>query len=102
MDIRNSVDGLKTLLGVPPPAPAQTQQVTGGQAASTTPLAGDHATLSNAGTEVSQTASEYGVRAEKVASIQAALAAGSYNVPASAVASKVVDAMLSGEQSSGN
>jgi anti-sigma28 factor (negative regulator of flagellin synthesis) len=33
-----------------------------------------------------------------VASIQAALAAGSYNVPASAVASKVVDAMLGGGQ----
>jgi anti-sigma28 factor (negative regulator of flagellin synthesis) len=35
---------------------------------------------------------------EKVAEIQAALASGSYNVPSSAVASKVVDAML-GDQS---
>jgi len=32
---------------------------------------------------------------DKVASIQSALAAGTYNVPASAVASKMVDAMLS-------
>jgi anti-sigma28 factor (negative regulator of flagellin synthesis) len=34
------------------------------------------------------------VRPEKVAGIQAALAAGTYNVPASAVAAKLVDAML--------
>jgi anti-sigma28 factor (negative regulator of flagellin synthesis) len=39
---------------------------------------------------------------DKVASVHAALAAGTYNVPASAVAGKVVDAMLGGEQSSGN
>ena len=38
------------------------------------------------------------VRMDKVTEIQAALASGSYNVPASAVASKVVDSMLS-EQS---
>jgi anti-sigma28 factor (negative regulator of flagellin synthesis) len=34
---------------------------------------------------------------DKVASIQAALASGSYNVSAGAVASKVVDSMLSGQ-----
>jgi anti-sigma28 factor (negative regulator of flagellin synthesis) len=33
---------------------------------------------------------------DKVSSIQAALGAGTYNVPASAVASKLVDAMLAG------
>ncbi len=37
-----------------------------------------------------------GVRTEKVTAVQPALAAGTYNVPASAVASKVMDAMLSG------
>ncbi|KAA6464730.1 flagellar biosynthesis anti-sigma factor FlgM [Acidobacteria bacterium AB60] len=31
---------------------------------------------------------------DKVAAIQAALASGAYNVPASAVASRMVDAML--------
>jgi anti-sigma28 factor (negative regulator of flagellin synthesis) len=35
---------------------------------------------------------------DKVASIQAALAAGTYSAPASAVASKLVTSMLSGEQ----
>jgi negative regulator of flagellin synthesis FlgM len=97
MDIRSSLDGLKSLLGVNPPAPAATQPrstaAAGGSA-----LASDRATLSNAGSEVSQTASESDVRTEKVASVQAALAAGTYNVPASAVASKVVDAMLSGDK----
>jgi anti-sigma28 factor (negative regulator of flagellin synthesis) len=34
------------------------------------------------------------VRADKVAGVQAAMAAGTYNVPAAAVASKVVDSML--------
>jgi anti-sigma28 factor (negative regulator of flagellin synthesis) len=36
-----------------------------------------------------------GVRMDKVASIQAALSTGSYSVSAAAVASKVVDSMLS-------
>jgi negative regulator of flagellin synthesis FlgM len=54
--------------------------------------------LSSAGNEVSQTASDSGVRADKVAGIQAALAAGTYSVPASAIASKVVDSMLGGQQ----
>ena len=98
MDIRNSLDGLKSLLGVNPTAPSAAQSksaaatATGGSA-----LDSDRATLSSAGSEVSQAVSEEGVRPEKVAAIQAALAAGTYNVPASAVASKMVDAMLGGE-----
>lgn len=95
MDIRNSLDGLKSLLGVTNTAPAAPQNkssgVSGGSA-----LDSDRATLSFAGNEVSQTAAESDVRTEKVAGIQAVLAAGSYNVPASAVATKVVDSMLGG------
>ena len=102
MDIRNSVEGLKTLIGVPQTAAAQTPPVKSGTAGNASALAGDRATLSSAGTEVAQTASESEVRMDKVASVHAALAAGTYNVPASAVAGKVVDAMLGGEQSSGN
>ncbi|MGA3262728.1 MAG: flagellar biosynthesis anti-sigma factor FlgM [Terracidiphilus sp.] len=97
MDIRTSLDGLKSLLGVPttPPAATQTKSNT---AAGGSALASDRATLSSAGSEVSLTASEPGVRMDKVTAIQAALAAGTYDVPASAVASRVVDAMLGGEQ----
>ena len=39
-------------------------------------------------------AAESGARTDKVAAVQAALATGTYNVPASAVASKVLDEML--------
>ena len=97
MDIRNSLDGLKSLLGVNPAA----QPATGVRSNATTgasALGSDRATLSSAGSEVSLTAGEDGVRTDKVAGVQAALAAGTYNVPASAVASKMVDAMLGGEQ----
>jgi negative regulator of flagellin synthesis FlgM len=98
MDIRSSLDGLKSLLGVTPPAPATTQRGNATAATSGSGLGSDRATLSSAGSEVSLTAADSGVRMDKVASIQAALVAGSYNVPASAVASKMVDAMLGGEQ----
>ncbi len=93
MDIRNSLDGLRSLLGVNQTAPSVPQSKS---AAATTGSAfdSDRATLSSAGSEVSQAVSEEGVRMEKVTSIQAALAAGTYSVPASAVASKMVDAML--------
>ncbi len=97
MDIRNSLDGLKSLLGVTPPAPAA-PQTRNSAATSGSALGSDLATLSSAGSEVSLTAADSTVRTDKVAAVQAALAAGTYDVPASAVASKVVDAMLGGEQ----
>jgi negative regulator of flagellin synthesis FlgM len=100
MDIRNSLDGLKSLLGVTPPETARTQPKNN-PATTGTGLSSDRATLSSAGSEVSLTAAEPAVRADKVAGVQAAIAAGTYNVPASAVASKVVDTMLGGESQVG-
>lgn len=99
MDIRSSLDGLKSLLGVAQPDSAASTSRTNGQtgAAATAP-GSDRATLSSAGSEVSQAASADEVRMDKVAAVQAAIASGSYDVPASAVASKLVDAML-GSQS---
>src|SRR5215469_16403794 len=95
MDIRSSLDGLKTLLGVNAPAtPAPRPKV--GAASDPNLLTADHATLSNAASEVAQSAAGADVRAAKVAQIHAALEAGTYNVPSSAVASKMVDAMLDG------
>jgi negative regulator of flagellin synthesis FlgM len=93
MDIRNSLDGLKSLLGVTQPneAPAQTKST---PAVTTNALNSDRATFSNAGSEVANALSDSDVRMDKVSGVQAALAAGSYNVPASAVASKLVDSML--------
>jgi flagellar biosynthesis anti-sigma factor FlgM len=93
MDIRSSLDGLKTLLGVTPSTAATTSRPQPGKPADGS-FASDRATLSSAGSEVAQAAADGGVRTGKVAEIQAALEAGTYSVPASAVASKLVDAML--------
>jgi negative regulator of flagellin synthesis FlgM len=95
MDIRSSLDGLKSLLGVPPTTTSATPSKSA-TTSSPSALTSDRATLSSAGSEVAQSANDSDVRLDKVASIQAALAAGTYNVPASAVASKMVDAMLGG------
>lgn len=94
MDIRSSLDGLKSLLGVNQAA----QSATGTKASTATTgksaIGSDSATFSSAGSEVSLSASYDGVRTDKVAGVQAALAAGTYNVDPGAVASKLVDAML--------
>lgn len=92
MDVSSSLDGLRSLLGVNPAAPAATPGRSGAAAAGG--FGSDLATLSSAGSEVSETAAGDGVRLDKVAAIQAALASGTYSVPASAVASRVIDAML--------
>jgi len=97
MDIRSSLEGLKSLFGTPASAPATTAQTKSGSTAGGSALSSDQATFSSAGSEVSQTASDTEVRMDKVASIQAALAAGTYDVSASDVASKVVDSMLGGQ-----
>jgi negative regulator of flagellin synthesis FlgM len=98
MDIRSSLEGLKSLLGTTPAAPATTpQQPRSGAAVSGSAFSSDRATLSSAGSEVAMTATDSDVRTDKVAGIQSALAAGTYNVSASAVATKVVNSMLGGE-----
>ena len=95
MDIRNSLDGLKSLLGVTEPSVAQARA--NNTPAATSALNSDRATVSSAGSEVASALADTGVRTDKVAAVQAALAAGTYNVPSSAVASKLVDAMLGGD-----
>jgi flagellar biosynthesis anti-sigma factor FlgM len=94
MDIRSSLEGLKSLLGTQAPAPSTAPPQKSGATAGGSALSSDQATFSSAGSEVSQTAGGTEARMDKVASIQAALDAGTYNVSASAVASKVVDSML--------
>lgn len=60
-------------------------------------ITSDRATLSSAASEISDAATGEDVRMDKVSQVQQALAAGTYDVSASAVASKVVDAMLGGQ-----
>ena len=97
MDTRNNLDGLKSLLGVDPAAPAAARPGRN-QPAGESALDSDRATLSSAASKVSQAARKDVVRTDMVASIQAALAAGTYKVPASAVATRIVDAMLNGQK----
>jgi len=95
MDIRNSLEGLRSLLGTAGTASTAAQPARAPQAGINSEAMGaDRATLSSAASHVAQSASETGVRMDKVAGIQSALAAGTYAVPPAAVASKVVDAML--------
>jgi negative regulator of flagellin synthesis FlgM len=96
MDIRSSLDGLRSLLGVPQTSASSAQQVKQGQNPSAGSFSADHATLSSVGSLVYQAMTDDGVRMDKVAGVQAALAAGTYDVPASAVASKLIDSMLAG------
>jgi flagellar biosynthesis anti-sigma factor FlgM len=97
MEIRNNAEALKAFLGVSSPASTQAQQIRNNENnIAQAGFAGDQATLSHAGTEVSQSAAQEGVRADRVAAVQQALAAGTYTVPASAVADKVIDSMLAG------
>ncbi|UWZ82937.1 flagellar biosynthesis anti-sigma factor FlgM [Occallatibacter riparius] len=96
MDIRTGLDGLRSLLGVSQPGATSTPAAKSATTKENSPVSSDVATLSSAGSEVAQSAADGGVRMDKVTQIQAALAAGTYNVPASAVASRMVDAMLAG------
>lgn len=105
MEIRNNAENLKNLLGVNPASSATAQQIQSNkkqQQDGTTALTGDQATFSNLGQEVSQAARSTEVRTEKVAAIQAALASGTYQVPAKAVAHKVVDSLISGSAPTGS
>ena len=94
MEIRNSAEALDALLGIPSPGRANSGQVRSGSFPGQETLAGDRATLSSAGTEVFHSAAESDVRVDKVAAVQKALASGTYNVPASEVAGKIVEAMM--------
>ena len=100
MDIRNSLDGLRSLLGVNATTTTAPQSK-GNTSAASSSFDSDQATFSSAANEVSQAASGEGVRADKVAAVQAAIAAGTYNVPATAVASRMIDSMLAAGMSAG-
>ena len=94
IDIRSRVEELKSQLGTPALSPAATPQPKSGATAAGSALGSDQAAFSSAGSEVSQMAGDTEVRMDKVAGIQAALAAGTYKVSSGAVASRVVDSML--------
>jgi flagellar biosynthesis anti-sigma factor FlgM len=92
----SNLNGLTSILGVSESsAPSSTSLY--GQSANAGEFAGfdgDWATLSTAGSSMAQAASDAGVRDDKVASIRTALAAGTYAIPAQAVAQRAMSAML--------
>ena len=96
MEIRNNAEALNAFLGVSSSRPtnsrtAHSAAVEDAGAA----LVGDEATLSTVGTAMQGTAADLdGVRLGRVAAVQEALAAGTYNVSASQVADKIVETML--------
>lgn len=95
MDMRSGLDGLRSLLGVPQTGTAGSAPARNGATAGSAAVGADRATLSQAASQASQTSAGGDVRMDKVAAIQAALAAGTYSVAPGLVASRVVDSMLS-------
>lgn len=93
MVIRNSLEGLSSLFGANTTASVGTA-INSGAVSDKGVLSSDSATLSSAASQMSQSATEDGVRMEKISAVQSALAAGTYKVSSAEVASKVVDAML--------
>ena len=55
----------------------------------------DHANVSTLGGLVSKASAISDVRLDKVSALQQQISAGTYNIPAKAVASKIVDSLLS-------
>ena len=96
MDMRSGLDGLKSLLGVPQTGTPAPSPMRNGATVGSAAAGSDRATLSQAASEVAQTSAGEDIRTGKVAAIQAALASGTYSVSPTAVASRLVDAMLAG------
>jgi negative regulator of flagellin synthesis FlgM len=96
MNVRNDIENLSQILS-PLSAPVAASGK-GGSTAAPEGTGTDTAQVSSVATQVAQSANASDVRLDKVASIQAALQAGTYQVPASAVAQSVIGAMLTPEK----
>lgn len=92
MNVNNNLQGMQQLFS--------SQEVTGpaskteGSDATAVQAGTDKATLSTAASVAAAAAPDSDVRMEKVAAIQQALADGTYNIPASEVAGKMIDHMI--------
>jgi flagellar biosynthesis anti-sigma factor FlgM len=92
MNISNGIENLTQIFSTQP-APAAVP-ATSGNSSPSEALASDKAQLSAVATQVAQSSATSDVRLDKVASIQSALQAGTYDVAASDVAQKVIASML--------
>lgn len=91
MNVHNNLQGLQQLFSSQEVAQPRAKAAEGSAPERT---GGDQATLSSAASLAALAGPDADVRAEKVAAIQQALASGTYNVPASEVAGKMIDHML--------
>lgn len=92
MNVQNNLQGLQQLFSSQ--EVTQTAGKGGASQATGEKTAADQATLSSAASAASVVAPDSDVRMEKVAAIQQAMLSGTYNVPASEVAGKMIDHML--------
>lgn len=93
MNVNNDVQGLQNLF--PTQEIGKTESAAPQHsAASAVSGDADRATLSPAASMAAEAAQDSGVRMDKVTSVQQAIAAGTYSVPSSAVAGKIIDQML--------
>lgn len=93
MDIRSNFQSIQHLPGETEVTRNERTPETAGTA-NTSAVSADETHLSSAARMASQADPLSDVRAEKIAGVQAALAAGTYNVSSSDVAGKLVDHML--------
>jgi len=93
MNIRNGIDNISQIF----PSAAATSTLPGAALGKVQEegLGGDQASLSVASGHLAQAAAVSDVRLDKVASVQSAIEAGTYNVAATEVAKKLVSSMLS-------
>ncbi len=91
MNVQNDLQSLQQIAGGA--AVSGVSKVVGSHASSGNAVANDETRLSTAGSLVSQAIALPDVNVEKIATVQAALADGSYQVSSASVADKLMDHM---------
>jgi negative regulator of flagellin synthesis FlgM len=93
MNVNNDIQGMRQMF--PTQEITKTESAAAGRSGEAAVSGNaDEATLSPAASMAAEAAQDSGVRMDKVTSVQQAIAAGTYNVPSSDVAGKMIDRML--------